>query len=246
MQTMQSIRTISWIAVMAGSLLAASSGANAALLSVSADAHIDGTNATANFGLDTVLSIEQGVLGGNKAYLLFDASALGGTQVGRIENLNVVWAGGGTTRTLWFGLITGTGANDWTETSLTWQNAPGNNVTGTDRNFVAYAGQAVILLGTVGSAGGPSGKTLTLAFTEGSSEESALLSALNTGDRKATIGVRYNSSQTSSANIYSREYEVAGVPGAYAATLNYQLIPEPSTAALLCGGCALLIARRRR
>lgn len=212
------------LATLAVGLLAGSAYGSAISVPVSADAHIDGTNVTANFGTAPVLSIKQTVLGGDKAYLLFDASGWGTTNIARVEGLRVYWsASTGITRTLIAYLIRGTGANDWTEDGITWENAPANNVTGTSRDFVARDGQYLVDLGTMQySAGAP--RELNWSFAEYSTAEIELLSALNYGDRKATIGVRYNSSQSTSVGIYSKEFEVAGVAGVYAATL--QVVPE--------------------
>jgi hypothetical protein len=197
-------------------LLASSASLPAATILVSADAHIDGVDVASNFGANPILSIEQTALGGNKAYLLFDASGWGVTNVGRVESLRVFWsASTGITRTLAFSLITGYEANDWTEMGITWENAPANNVQGTDRNFVAFPSQAVINLGSLQySAGNP--RELIFPIAEGSPAEMALLEALNTGDRKATIGVSYNSSQSTAVGLYSKEHE----DGIYTPTLN--------------------------
>ena len=189
---------------------------HASTITVSADAYIDGTNTSANFGTNDVLSLEQSVLGGNKAYLRFDASAWGATNLSRVESLRVFWASStNITRSIYSSLITGTGANSWTESGITWSNAPGNKVTGTERGFVAYPGQTVTGLGGIQyAAGNP--RELTIPIGDLSVEERALLTALNTGDRKATIGVSYNSSWDSSVGIYSRERE----GGVYAASLS--------------------------
>ena len=50
-------------------------------------------------------------------------------------------------------------------------------------------------------------REMNLLIAEGSPAETALLNALNTGDRKATIGVGYSSSQETTVGIYSRERE---------------------------------------
>lgn len=185
--------------------LVSSSAAHAASLIVSADAFIDGTNKTANFGTNDVLSLKQTDLGGNKAYLLFDASAWGNTNLSRVESLWLVWsASTNMTRTIAASLITGTGANDWTETGITWSNAPANNVVGTDRNFVAFPGQTVTLLGSIQyAAGNP--RELVISLGAGTTQEKALRDALNMGTRKATVGVAYNSSQSTAVSIYARE-----------------------------------------
>ncbi len=195
----------------------------AAILTVEADAHVDGTNTTANFGTNNVLSLEQSALGGNKAYLRFDASAFGTTNLARVESLRVVWAAStNITRSIAFSLITGTGADEWTETGITWSNAPANNVTGTSRGFAAAPGQTITSLGSIQYAAG-SPRELTISFGATSIEGNALLAALNTGDRKATLGVSYNSSHDSSVGIYSREYE----GGLHTANLEVSVTAQP-------------------
>ncbi len=185
--------------------LASGSGAHASSLAVSADAHIDGTNKAANFGTNDVLSLKQSDLGGNKAYLLFDASGWGPTNLTRVEHIRLVWSGSTTiTRTLALCLITGTGANDWTETGINWNNAPANNVTGTDRNFVAAGGQTVTVLGSMQYVAG-SPRELSIPLGAGTAQEKALRDALNTGTRKVTLGVNYSSSQSTAVEVYARE-----------------------------------------
>lgn len=195
--------------------LAAGSGAHAASLVVSADAHIDGTNKTTNFGTNDVLSLKQSDLGGNKAYLLFDASAWGATNLSRVESLRLVWsASTNMTRTIAASLIAGSGANDWTETGITWNNAPANNVVGTDRNFVAYPGQTVTSLGSIQYAAGTPPE-LVISLGAGTTQEKALRDVLNMGTRKATLGVSYNSSHSTAVSIHARETD----GGIYAAAL---------------------------
>lgn len=203
--------------------LASCATVRAESLPVSADAHIEGNAPDSNFGTSPVLSIAQTDLGGNKAYLQFDASTWGATNLGRVESLHLVWAGStNITRTLYVCLITGAGANDWTEGALTWSNAPGNNVSGTARGFVAYPGQTVTPLGSVQYTM-RSPRELTIPFSAGSAEGNALLSALNTGTRKATVGVGYNSSQSTTVGIYSKEYD----GGMSAASLELSLSADP-------------------
>lgn len=191
------------IAVAALSLLSTNARGNPTTLAVVADAHIDGTNQTANFGTAEVCVISQDDAGGHKAYLRFDASAWGTTNIERLGELHITSASE-LTRTYSAYLITGDNANDWTETGITWENAPANNVPGAERDFVAYPGQAVTLLGSI--SGGGDGTKLTIPITPGSVGEAALLEALNTGNRQATIGIRYNSSQTDTVGFYSREH----------------------------------------
>ncbi len=195
----------------------------AASLPVSADAHIAGNNPTANFGTNSVLSLSQTELGGNKAYLRLDASSFGATNVARVENLRVFWAGSTTqTRTIAFSLITGTGANNWTESGICWTNAPANNVSGTVREFVPYPGQTVTPLGSIQYATG-SPREMTLPLGAGSVEGAALATALNSGSREATISVAYNSSHLSEVGIYSREHE----GGAFVASAEVLFEAEP-------------------
>jgi hypothetical protein len=174
-------------------------------LRTSADAHVDGNNPDVNYGGAEVLDISQTDAGGCKAYLLFDASGWG-TNISRIGDITFTCASG-LTRSYIAYIITGDGANDWTESEITWNNAPANDVTGTAREFVARAGQTVTLLGSI--SGGGDGTVLSIPFGPGSAGETALLEALNTGSRKATIGIRYNSTQAGSiVGFYSKEHGV--------------------------------------
>lgn len=215
------LRLASAFALLAG--LGAGAPLIAETIVVSADAHIEGNNTNANFGANPILSLAQTDLGGNKAYLLFDASGWGATNLARVESLRVFWGSStGITRSIHFSLITGAGVNDWTESGITWSNAPGNNVTGTARGFAPYPGQSVTPLGGVQYAAG-SPRELILPLGPGSAEGNALLAALNTGIRKATIGVSYNSSQSTVVGLYARDQE----GGQYAASLDVSVTAEP-------------------
>ncbi len=184
--------------LMAGNLLA-----DTTLLRTTADAHINGNFPDLNFNTETV-NISQTDQGGQKAYLLFDASGWGTTNISRVGGIRVVTTTS-LTRTYAADLITGTGANDWTESGICWTNAPANNVAGTARDFVAYDGQTVKPLGSM-SGGGAVGTVVTIPIAPASAAETELLNALNTGSRKVTIGIRYNSSQSSVTGFYSREH----------------------------------------
>lgn len=211
-------------ALIAGAfaLLAGNTSGGTILLPTSADAHIDGDNPDTNYGAAEVLDIGQDVLGGHKAYLLFDASSWGTTNISRVGEIRIAPASN-LTRTYSAYLITGDGANDWTEEGITWNNAPANNVEVSNRNFVAYPGQTVTLLGTV--SGGGVGTNLTIPFGPGSVGEMELINALNTGSRKVTIGIRYNSSQTNTVGIFSREHEGGSMAAALAVLPPDRVIP---------------------
>lgn len=201
---MKTIRTFCGIVAAAAlALLAGNAQGGTVLLPTSADAHIDGNNPDTNYGTAEVLEIGQTSLGGQKAYLLFDASGWGTTNIARIGEIRIVCASS-VTRTYSAHLITGEGVNDWVETEINWTSAPANNVEGTDRNFLAHPGQTVTPLGSISGVG--DGSVLTISLIPGSAGVTALLNALNTGDRKATLGIAYNSSQDTTVGFYSKEH----------------------------------------
>jgi hypothetical protein len=102
----------------------------------------------------------------------------------------------------------------------------------TNDGFVAGAGETLTLLGS-GVNSGDDLVPLTIVFS--ATAEAALLNALNSGDRKATIGVQNGSS----AWTYLSSSERNG--GIYAPSLSVIAVPEAQTVALATGLFALLI-----
>lgn len=209
--------------------------ASAATLVTSADSYIYGGSQDSNFGTSDWLYANDGggvVANVQKIYMKFDASSL--PTLASISGLTMRYDAS-TNRTGNFYLLEGTGADSWTETGITWNNAPLNNDTGFD--FTAGSGQTITSLGAI--AGNGQFQPITLTF--GTAEETALLNALNTGDRIATIGILH-----SGTNFFQIAALDAGA--SIAPTLEYTAIPEPTTAALLglAAAGAVLLRRRRK
>jgi autotransporter-associated beta strand protein len=195
------------------------SGQLGQMLVVSQDAHINGRNTTNNYGGRNTLVLkpsESSVAGsfGQKAFLHFDASGRS-DLVGRVESLRLAYAAG-VEGSIAAYVITGPRAAAWEESGINWLNAPGNNVRGRDRDFVAYPGEQVTELGR--TTGRTNGEVLTIPVAAGSAGETALLDALNAGDRRVTIGLRHDGAGEDELTVYAREFG----GGAAAATLAIQ------------------------
>lgn len=221
----------------------------ATTLMVLQDSYIDGRDVflDSNFGTATSLLVGQstppGTQGGRKAYLLFDASSL--PDIFSIDSFQIQRGGGTVNRTIQLYAILGDSVDAWIESGesgITWNNAPGNNVTAGLRDFGAFPGESLIYIGDI-NTGALTDTIYTVSFGAlAEADSQAILAALNTGDRKLTLGLRYNSSQDSSITFRSKEFG----DGSSAAKLNVTLIPEPGSAALLLGGIALLLVSRRK
>jgi hypothetical protein len=224
--------------------LISGSSLHAATLTVSQDSYIDGREGflSSNFGTSTSLIAGQSGTsnGGRKIYTQFDATGL--PEIVGIEDFGITRGGGTINRTILLFAILGENVNDWTETGITWNNAPGNNVDAGVRNFAAFPGETLIQIGSISTGADPS--TVYSVTFSGLSEPDtqSILDALNTGSRKLTLGLHYNSSQESAITFLSKE----SGNGSAAATLNVTFVPEPGTFSLLFGGMALLVASRRR
>lgn len=229
-----------WLSQMAavaafGLMIASSYGS--VPLRTSADAHVSYTFQNSNYGTNegllcnTYFAASAGSNEINKAYLLFDASVFGTNLISEVTGITFLNNLG---RTYQFWLIEGTNtdtainANDWIESGpngITWANAPGNNGSsytnppvGFFREFIAYPGETITYLYAVAAT---ANTPATLTITNGSAEELALLNALNTGDRKATIGVTLNR-QAVNGFIRSREQD----DGANAVSINVELAAD--------------------
>ena len=120
-------------------------------LFVAQDARIAGLpeNRDTNYATENLQVSQSDSTGGKKSYLLFDAAGL--PEILRVEDFQIQRAGTATTsRSIQLKTILGTNeflgsVNNWTETGITWNNAPANNVgTDTNRAFVAYTGESVM------------------------------------------------------------------------------------------------------
>jgi hypothetical protein len=198
-------------------------------LYVSQDSYVEGflDSRDTNFGDNTQVRVSQvDAQGGRKGYFLFDATGL--PEILSVDGFQTQRAGGTTSRTiLLFAILgtnlnLGTSVNDWTEMGITWNNAPANNVgVNTNRAFVAYPGESLIQIDSF-STGSLGDAVYNVSFEKlNEDNRQAILSALNTGDRKLTLGLQYNSSQATTIGFRSKEYD----DGSFGARLNVTFAP---------------------
>jgi hypothetical protein len=195
-------------------------GVRSSLL-VARDANIQGTlnERDTNYGNDNQVRVSQsaGTQGGRKGYFLFDATGL--PEILRVDDFQVQRAGGTTSRSIQLYAILGTNeflgsVNNWTETGITWNNAPANNTNtvnvDTNRAFVTYPPGETLMFVEDLSTGSSSDTVYNVPVWRDMSEANRqiILNALNTGERKLTLGLQYNSSQATIIGFRSREYGV--------------------------------------
>ncbi|MBN1854821.1 MAG: PEP-CTERM sorting domain-containing protein, partial [Pirellulales bacterium] len=146
--------------------------------------------------------------------------------------------------------------DNWTESTITWNNAPYNDVAGPDRSFNPFAslgeldpvliGGFQVGLGSPNAVldgnGNPTGY-YAHQFTQ--AESDLLVAALTTDDHKVTIGLQYNSSATDQFALKSRDADVSGV-GPVPPILRLSLVPEPTTLTLIGLGALAALPRLRR
>lgn len=182
-------------------------------LLVAQDARIVGLlgDRDTNYPTENLQVSQSDAQGGRKSYLLFDATGL--PEILRVDDFQIQRAGGTTSRSIQLYAILGTNeflgsVNNWTETGITWNNAPANNVgIATNRAFVAYPGESVMHIEDF-STGSLNDTVYNVPVWRDASEANrqTILNALNTGDRKLTLGLQYNSSQATTIGFRSREY----------------------------------------
>jgi len=148
--------------------------------------------------------------GGRKGCFLFNATGL--PQITSLDQFVVQRAGGTGTRSTLLYAILGTNeflgsVNNWIESEITWNNAPANNnPVNTNRAFVAYPGESLIKVGPGFQASGNAEQVCPFLPTGlAETDHQAILTALNTGDRKLTLGLQYNSGNENNIPFRSRE-----------------------------------------
>ena len=215
------------------------SSIHAAVLTPSADAFIrGGASAGSNQGGGTAQNLS--IVPGNnldfnrKTYIKFDLSSIDEDVIDAKLSLDISFsntATGGTPLNIW-GLNNGSGDN-WSETGITWNNAPGN------QNSPVGVTNSV-LLGTIvnpGQVASPGTFTFEL-------DTDALLTFVNADTNNLVTFIITGSSGSNSPVrplIASREN-----PGPAASRLDLTLIPEPSSLLLLSLGTLTLLRRRSR
>jgi hypothetical protein len=221
--------TSSLIAIFLG----AASLLNAQVLTVTDDAEVRDSDPTTNYGSATQVIAD---VSGIKGYLKFDASSLG-YSITDITSFTGVSLNTSYPRQGNFYLITGTGADSWDQSTITWNNAPGND-TSSVSEFLNNATFTSILIGQNELAAAGSPESVDFSWVNQTAKD-AVITELNTGDRIATIAFSRNS--TRSLNIASLENSTYD---AY----NMTVVPEPSQYGLILGtiGIFLVLVRRRK
>ncbi len=228
--------------VLAAALAAAPlavSPAAAAVLTPSADAFIrGGSNANANQNGGNAQNLL--ILPGNdlnfarKAYLRFDLSSITADVTDAQLSLDISFSNtavGGAPLNIW-GLNDGSGDN-WSETGITWNNAPGNQNNPAGTTGAALLGQIV----DTGEVATPGTFTFTL-------DTDALLAFIQAdGNDAVTFIITGSSGSNGPVRPIIASRENAGPP---AARLDLTLVPEPASMALVGLSAVMVMGRRRR
>lgn len=209
----------------------------AVVISASADAMIQSANGDINYGDGTYLpALADDSPSWQKSYTKFDASGL--PTITDISSFTMYYDYN-YYRQASFYLIEDTDGGDdtdaWIESGasgITWNNAPGNNTTGA--GYVNDATYTSTYLGVNDDAG--STYSVVGFDWDSAAAETALINALNTGDRVATIAIS-RSSTSRWAQFASKEGDQQ--------EMRLDVVPEPATIGLLAIG-SLLVSRRRK
>lgn len=210
--------------------------AQAVLISIPDDAAIQSNTPDTNYGsAASIYSYYRNITGQPyyKSWIKLDATSLPTLTSGN-TTLSLTASNANAGYTIDFYLLSGVDSSTWAENTITWNNAPGNNTGG-----AGFTGGAnATLIGSFTTFTFVLNTTYGLSIT--GAGETALLSALNTGSRTATIAFQRTGSGTLVNNFHSTE----ATTSSYRPTLD--AIPEPSTFALLGVGLAAVACFRRR
>jgi len=208
----------------------------AVLVAIPDDAAIQSNTPDTNYGSATsIFSYYRNITGQPyyKSWVKLNATSLPSLISGN-TTLSLTASNATVGYTIDFYLLSGVDSSTWNEGTITWNNAPGNNIGG-----AGFTGGAnATLIGSFTSYTFVANTTYGLSIT--GAGETALLSALNTGNRTATIAFQRTVSGTSVNNFWSTE----ATTSSYLPT--FTAVPEPSTFALIGLGMAAVVCFRRR
>ena len=220
-----------WLAgIVLGVVLGSPQSARATItLSSVADATASEPSATSNFGTATTLDVKYQSANTNdrKSYIRFSLSSV--TQT--IDAASVTFTlpsgtGGARTYTL-YGLKDNATGNSWSETGITWNNAPAND-TADGGTFTSDA----LLLSTV--AFGAGGVT-TVTFTD-----VAIKNFLNADTDDLVTFMLYRTNSNTTVDSFNSREAASGGP------LLALEVPEPAALSFAGVGAVGLLARRKR
>lgn len=204
---------------------------------------VGGTNADINYGSNPTLLLKNvSPVNGftRKNYLRFDLSSVSGSIESASLDLVINDNNNGTVgvpssfNVAVFGLIEGAAGQDWSESTITWNNAPGNANSGSsfDSEMTIFLGSLEVTTSDVAGS--------TVSFSSPS------LVSLLTADADNLLTLMLARTDTrvgENLGFMSKEYDA----GQYAPSLSITAIPEPDSAilfAMMVGVGALCIRRR--
>jgi len=212
------------LSVLVLAVTATQAFSQAIIVPITDDATIQQNAPTNNYGSATGFGVYNRTNVYYKSWLKLDASSLQTLTAGNTK-LTLTAANTTTGYTVEFYLLAGIDSSTWSENTITWNNAPGNNTSGF--GFTTQANAS--LIGSFTNFSFTANTAYNLVFT--GAAETSLLDALNSGSRTATIALTRptNSTGTSANNFFSTEATTAS----YVPQFSADVIPEPSTYAML-------------
>ena len=196
----------------------------ATAITVVDDAEIRSDAPDSNYGAQTTLSaLMTSTPAYRKGYIKFDASGLGDGVVADIDSFTFYFTQA-YARDARFYLITGAAADSWDESTITWNNAPGNGPATTFLNDGTYTST---YLGTSGTEAAPG----VVEFVwDSEAAKQAVIDELNNGDRVVTIACMRDG--TSRYFVVASKENLSGHPWIQMKLLtaeNMAIPPDPAT-----------------
>ena len=177
-----------------------------------------------------------------KAYVRFDTTGLAGTVTDASLDIDFLALGGSSGVINVFGLADGLAGETWAESTITYNNAPANDLTSGGGSYITPGTGGVVATDAAFLG------TLTVGASDGhyTFSSTALVDFLNADTNHLVTFILTAATSGNNMQFYSKE----NAASATYPTLAVTAVPEPSTYALTLGGFAMLIGlrniRRRR